>query len=73
VALARSAAPRLAPTLQAGNWASQPEQFISQLVSALPLYLRAYLMMNGKLTLGELIAFEKVPGTRSLLTPVAAG
>jgi hypothetical protein len=62
VAFARSAAPRLAPTLQAGNCTSQPEQFISQLVSALPLYFRAYLIMNGKLTLGELIAFNMLSG-----------
>jgi subfamily B ATP-binding cassette protein HlyB/CyaB len=41
-----------------GNWASQGVQLISKLVTALILYFGAFLVIGGKLTVGELIAFN---------------
>jgi subfamily B ATP-binding cassette protein HlyB/CyaB len=44
--------------LSLGNWASQAVQFVSKVVTALTLYLGAYLVIDGKMTVGELIAFN---------------
>jgi subfamily B ATP-binding cassette protein HlyB/CyaB len=48
--------------LSLGNWASQLVQFVSKLVTALTLYFGAYLVMDGSLTVGELIAFNMLAG-----------
>jgi len=48
--------------LSLGNWASQTVQFISKIVTALMLYFGAYLVIDGKLTVGELIAFNMMAG-----------
>ena len=44
------------------NWASQAVQLISKLVTALTLYFGAYLVIEGNLTVGELIAFNMLAG-----------
>jgi subfamily B ATP-binding cassette protein HlyB/CyaB len=44
--------------LSLGNFASQSVQFISKLVSALILYFGARQVINGDLTVGELVAFN---------------
>jgi subfamily B ATP-binding cassette protein HlyB/CyaB len=48
--------------LSLGNWASQAVQLISKVVTALTLYFGAYLVIDGKLTVGELIAFNMLAG-----------
>ena len=48
--------------LSLGNWASQSVQFISKIVTALTLYFGAYLVIEGQLTVGELIAFNMLAG-----------
>jgi len=48
--------------LSLGNWASQTVQFISKIVTALTLYFGAYLVIDGQLTVGELIAFNMMAG-----------
>ncbi len=48
--------------LSLGNWASQSVQFISKLVTALTLYFGAHLVIEGNLTVGELIAFNMLAG-----------
>jgi ATP-binding cassette, subfamily B, bacterial HlyB/CyaB len=48
--------------LSLGNWASQAVQLVSKLVTALTLYFGAYLVIDGKLTIGELIAFNMLAG-----------
>jgi len=48
--------------LSLGNWASQAVQFISKIVTALTLYFGAHLVINGELTVGELIAFNMLAG-----------
>ncbi len=48
--------------LSLGNTASQVVQFISKLVTALTLYFGAYLVIAGKLSVGELIAFNMLGG-----------
>jgi subfamily B ATP-binding cassette protein HlyB/CyaB len=48
--------------LSLGNWASQGVQFISKLVTALTLYFGAYLVIDGRLTVGELVAFNMLAG-----------
>jgi subfamily B ATP-binding cassette protein HlyB/CyaB len=48
--------------LTLGNWASQAVQLISKVVTALTLYFGAYLVIEGKLTVGELIAFNMLAG-----------
>ena len=50
------------------NVASQSVQFVSKLVSAALLYFGAQLVMNGDLTVGELVAFNLLAGRVS--TPV---
>jgi subfamily B ATP-binding cassette protein HlyB/CyaB len=45
-----------------GNWASQVIQLVSKLVTALTLYFGAHLVINGELTVGELIAFNMLAG-----------
>src|SRR6202045_1793655 len=42
--------------LSLGNWTSQAVQFISKIVTALTLYFGAHLVIEGQLTVGELIA-----------------
>src|SRR4051794_32973604 len=44
--------------LALGNWASQAVQLISKIVTALTLYFGAYLVIEGQLTVGELVAFN---------------
>src|ERR1700754_2175098 len=51
-----------------GNVASQIVQFVSKLVSAAILYFGARLVINGELSVGELIAFNLLAGRVS--TPV---
>jgi len=48
--------------LSLGNWASQTVQFISKIITALTLYFGAYLVIDGQLTVGELIAFNMMAG-----------
>src|SRR5262249_47777282 len=48
--------------LALGNWASQAVQLISKVVTALTLYFGAYLVIDGKLTVGELVAFNMLAG-----------
>jgi ATP-binding cassette, subfamily B, bacterial HlyB/CyaB len=48
--------------LSLGNWASQAVQLISKIVTALTLYFGAYLVIEGKLTVGELVAFNMLSG-----------
>jgi ATP-binding cassette, subfamily B, bacterial HlyB/CyaB len=44
--------------LTLGNWASQSVQFVSKIVLALTLYFGAHLVIDGNLTVGQLIAFN---------------
>jgi subfamily B ATP-binding cassette protein HlyB/CyaB len=44
--------------LSLGNWASHGVRLVSKLVTALTLYFGAHLVINGELTVGELIAFN---------------
>jgi subfamily B ATP-binding cassette protein HlyB/CyaB len=48
--------------LSLGNWASQTVQLVSKIVTALTLYFGAYLVIDGELTVGELIAFNMMAG-----------
>jgi subfamily B ATP-binding cassette protein HlyB/CyaB len=48
--------------LSLGNWASQAVQLISKVVTALTLYFGAYLVIEGTLTVGELVAFNMLAG-----------
>lgn len=48
--------------LSLGNWASQAVQYVSKVVTALTLYFGAHLVIDGKLTIGELIAFNMLAG-----------
>ncbi|CAL79849.1 Toxin secretion ABC transporter (ATP-binding and membrane protein); hlyB-like protein [Bradyrhizobium sp. ORS 278] len=48
--------------LSLGNWASQLVQFISKIVTALTLYFGAHLVIEGSLSVGELIAFNMLAG-----------
>jgi len=48
--------------LSLGNWASQSVQLVSKLVTALTLYFGAYLVIDGKLSVGELVAFNMLAG-----------
>ncbi len=48
--------------LSLGNVASQFVQFISKIVTALTLYFGAQLVIEGQLTVGELIAFNMLAG-----------
>ena len=48
--------------LSLGNWASQSVQLISKVVTALTLYFGAYAVIDGKLTVGELVAFNMLAG-----------
>src|SRR5690242_536926 len=48
--------------LSLGNWASQAVQLVSKLVTALTLYFGAYAVINGDLTVGELVAFNMLAG-----------
>jgi subfamily B ATP-binding cassette protein HlyB/CyaB len=48
--------------LSLGNWASQGVQLVSKLVTALTLYFGAYQVIDGNLTVGELIAFNMLAG-----------
>src|SRR5579871_4531103 len=48
--------------LSLGNWASQAVQFISKIVTALTLYFGAHLVIDGQLSVGELIAFNMLAG-----------
>ncbi|MFG1343134.1 type I secretion system permease/ATPase [Xanthobacter autotrophicus] len=44
--------------LNLGNWASQGVQLVSKVVTAATLYLGARLVIDGTLTVGELVAFN---------------
>ena len=48
--------------LALGNWASQSVQLISKVVTALTLYFGAYAVIDGDLTVGELVAFNMLAG-----------
>jgi subfamily B ATP-binding cassette protein HlyB/CyaB len=48
--------------LSLGNWASQAVQLISKVVTGLTLYFGAYAVIDGKLTVGELVAFNMLAG-----------
>jgi ATP-binding cassette, subfamily B, bacterial HlyB/CyaB len=48
--------------LSLGNWASQSIQLISKLVTASTLYFGAMLVIEGSLTVGELVAFNMIAG-----------
>jgi subfamily B ATP-binding cassette protein HlyB/CyaB len=48
--------------LSLGNWASQAVQLISKVVTALTLYFGAHLVIEGHLTVGELVAFNMLAG-----------
>jgi subfamily B ATP-binding cassette protein HlyB/CyaB len=48
--------------LNLGNWGSQSVQLISKLVTALTIYFGAQLVIDGGLTVGELIAFNMLAG-----------
>lgn len=48
--------------LSLGNWASQAVQLISKIVTGLTLYFGAYLVIDGHLTVGELVAFNMLSG-----------
>jgi subfamily B ATP-binding cassette protein HlyB/CyaB len=45
-----------------GNWASQAVQFVNKVITALTLYFGAHLVIAGKMTVGELIAFNMLSG-----------
>jgi subfamily B ATP-binding cassette protein HlyB/CyaB len=44
------------------GWASQAVQLISKLVTALTLYFGAHMVIEGNLTIGELVAFNMLAG-----------
>lgn len=48
--------------LSLSNWTSQFIQFVSKIVTALTLYFGALLVIDGRLTVGELIAFNMLAG-----------
>ena len=48
--------------LSLGNWASQSVQLVNKIVTALTLYFGAYLVIDNKLTVGELVAFNMLAG-----------
>ena len=48
--------------LSLGNWAGQVVQLVSKLVTALTLYFGAHLVIEGNLSVGELIAFNMLAG-----------
>ena len=48
--------------LALGNWASQSVQLVNKFVTALTLYFGAYLVIDGSLTVGELVAFNMLSG-----------
>jgi subfamily B ATP-binding cassette protein HlyB/CyaB len=48
--------------LSLGNWASQGVQLVSKIVTALTLYFGAYLVIDGNLSVGELVAFNMLAG-----------
>jgi subfamily B ATP-binding cassette protein HlyB/CyaB len=48
--------------LSLGNVASQTVQFINKIITALTLYFGAHLVIDGNLTVGELIAFNMLSG-----------
>ena len=48
--------------LSLGNWASQAVQYINKVVTALTLYFGAHLVIEGNLTVGELIAVNMLAG-----------
>ncbi|TDT99123.1 HlyB family type I secretion system ABC transporter [Azorhizobium sp. AG788] len=45
-----------------GNWASQSVQLISKVVTAATLYFGARMVIDGSLTVGELVAFNMLAG-----------
>jgi ATP-binding cassette, subfamily B, bacterial HlyB/CyaB len=48
--------------LSLGNWASQAVQYVSKAVTALTLYFGSHLVIDGQMTIGELIAFNMLAG-----------
>jgi subfamily B ATP-binding cassette protein HlyB/CyaB len=48
--------------LSLGNWASQTVQLISKIVTGVTLYFGAYAVIDGNLTVGELVAFNMLAG-----------
>src|SRR5258708_13525682 len=45
-----------------GKWSSQFVQLISKIVTALTLYFGAHLVIEGQLTVGQLVAFNMLAG-----------
>ena len=60
--------PRASGCISLSNTASQTVQFISKLVTAAVLFFGAKLVIDGSLTIGELVAFNILAGRVS--TPV---
>jgi subfamily B ATP-binding cassette protein HlyB/CyaB len=54
--------------LNLGNWASQGVQLVSKLVTAAVLFFGAKAVIEGNLTVGELVAFNMLAG-RSCASP----
>ncbi len=48
--------------LNLGNWSSQTVQLINKIVTALLLFFGAHLVIDGGLTVGELVAFNMLAG-----------
>jgi subfamily B ATP-binding cassette protein HlyB/CyaB len=48
--------------LSLGNWASQGTQLISKLTTAAILFFGAHAVMEGRITVGELVAFNMLAG-----------
>jgi subfamily B ATP-binding cassette protein HlyB/CyaB len=48
--------------LSLGNWGSQSVQLVSKIVTALTLYFGAQQVIDGALTVGELVAFNMLAG-----------
>jgi ATP-binding cassette, subfamily B, bacterial HlyB/CyaB len=48
--------------LSLGNWANQGVQLVSKIVTAATIYFGAYQVIQGNMTIGELIAFNMMAG-----------
>jgi ATP-binding cassette, subfamily B, bacterial HlyB/CyaB len=48
--------------LSLGNWANQAVQLVSKIVTAATIYFGAYQVIQGNMTIGELIAFNMMAG-----------
>jgi subfamily B ATP-binding cassette protein HlyB/CyaB len=48
--------------LNLGNWASQAVQLVSKIITAAILFFGAHAVMDGKMSVGELVAFNMLAG-----------